>query len=157
MCQHRCYYRRQMKLLWVFLGPRKTAKGPRKARREGGFGVKEYWTTPKYLPVRPGSQTGPKRGPHLGAASPNQAQTPLPTTMNVTKQVLVHARRGQACEQAGKAEQGFYRKSSEISLRTTSQRKETDKKRKKASQVCICAKASIHMCRGQNYCYDKVV
>ena len=35
-----------MKLLWVFLGPRKTAKGPRKARREGGFEVKEYWTTP---------------------------------------------------------------------------------------------------------------
>ena len=46
VCQHRCYYRPQMKLLWVFLGPRKTAKGPRKARREGGFEVKEYWTTP---------------------------------------------------------------------------------------------------------------
>ena len=38
-----------MKLLWVFLGPRKTAKGPRKARREGGFEVKEYWTTPIYI------------------------------------------------------------------------------------------------------------
>ena len=35
-----------MKLLCVFPGPRKTAKGPRKARREGGFEVKEYWTTP---------------------------------------------------------------------------------------------------------------
>ena len=46
MCQHRCFYRRQMKLLWAFLGPRKTPKGPRKARREGGFEVKEYWTTP---------------------------------------------------------------------------------------------------------------
>ena len=32
----------------VFLGPRKTAKGPRKALREGGFQVKEYWTTPIY-------------------------------------------------------------------------------------------------------------
>ena len=49
VCQHRCYYRRQMKLLWVFLGPRKTAKGPRKARREGGFEVKEYWTTPMWV------------------------------------------------------------------------------------------------------------
>ena len=51
VCQHICFcYRRQMKFLWVFLGPRKTAKGPRKARREGGFEVKEYWTTPIWMP-----------------------------------------------------------------------------------------------------------
>ena len=34
MCQHICFYSRQMKFLWVFPGPRMTAKGPRKARRE---------------------------------------------------------------------------------------------------------------------------
>ena len=59
MCQHRCFYRRQMKLLWVFLGPRKTAKGPRKARREGGFEVKKYWTTPMWCPTN-GSRTPPR-------------------------------------------------------------------------------------------------
>ena len=36
----RCLGQGLMKLLWVFLGPRKTAKGPRKARRKGSFQVK---------------------------------------------------------------------------------------------------------------------
>ena len=34
---------------WAAKDRERSAKGPRKARREGGFEVKEYWTTPMYI------------------------------------------------------------------------------------------------------------